>query len=307
MQTRNQDRMRMLVTGASGMIGRYVCKEFCDMQIDTLGLNEQNDIVVDITDRITLTAKYDVVVHCAGTTSEQSASKVNYQGTVNLLQALEQNPPRYFVQISSLSVYGLTEGNDVTEDYPLRPITKYGKSKLAAESELKKWCADKGVVLTILRPTLTFGNGVSGKAAEMFDAIIKGRYFHIRGNQARRSIVMADDVAKACRLTFKDGGIYNVSDGYNHSVIELGDAMAANCGENKRIVHCSLKLLKIGAKLGDILPGFGKLLDSDKLTTLTSSLTFSNARLIEKTGLKFYDTVEVIARRSKDYPYEFND
>lgn len=299
--------MRMLVTGATGMIGSYICKEFADMQIDKLGRSEQNDIVADITGCIKLTTRYDIVVHCAGTTSEASANEVNYRGTTNLLNALEQNPPRYFVQISSLSVYGLTEGNDVTEDYPLRPVTEYGKSKLAAENELKKWCADKGVVLTILRPALTFGNGVSGKAAEMFDAIVKGRYFHIRGNQARRSIVMADDVAKACRLTFKEGGIYNVSDGYNHSVIELGDAMAANCGENKRIVHCPLKLLKIGAKLGDILPGFGKLLNSDKLSTLTSSLTFSNARLTEKTGLKFYDTIEVIARRSKDYPYEFND
>ena len=299
--------MRMLVTGASGMIGRYVCKEFSDMQIDTLGRSNQNNIVADITDCIKLTAKYDVVVHCAGTTSEQSANEVNYCGTVNLLHALEQNPPSYFVLISSLSVYGLIEGNDVTENNLLRPVTEYGKSKLAAEQELQKWCVDKRVVLTILRPALTFGNGVTGKAAEMFDAIVRGRYFHVRGNQALRSVVMADDVARTCRLTFKEGGVFNVTDGCNRSIIELGDAMAANCGENKRIVHCPLKLLKIGAKLGDMFPGFGKLINSEKLKTLTSSLTFSNALLVEKTGMKFYDTIEVIARRSKDYPYEFND
>ena len=49
MQTVNQDKMRMLVTGATGMIGSYICKEFADMQIDKLGRSEQNDIVADIT------------------------------------------------------------------------------------------------------------------------------------------------------------------------------------------------------------------------------------------------------------------
>lgn len=290
------------------MIGGYIRKEFSDYEIDSLGRSYENEIVADLRQTsIALTGEYDTVIHCAGTTLSKLANAVNFQGTINLLKALEKHLPRHVVFISSLSVYGKTEGEEITEDSMLVPVTEYGISKLNAEKELQSWCNQNNVVLTILRPALTFGNGLTGKAQELFDAIVRGRYFHVRGNTARRSVVMADDVAKACRLLLHKGGTYNVTDGRNHTVIELADAMAQNYGQNKRIVHCPIGLLKVGAKLGDIIPGVAKLIDSEKLKTLTSTLTFSNQKIADATGIEFYDTVEVIARRAKDYPYEYND
>ena len=118
---------------------------------------------------------------------------------------------------------------------------------------------------------------------------------------------MADDVAKACRLTYQEGGVYNVTDGLTPTVIELADAMAAHSGKDKRIIYCPLKLAKLCAKIGDIIPPLGRMLNSEKLSILTSTLTFSNARLIEKTGLQPHNTIDVIARRSTTYPYQHND
>lgn len=304
----NTNTTTILLTGATGMIGSYILREFADCQVTTLGRSADNDIRVDLSASIpSLSRRFDLVVHCAGTTDEATADKVNRIGTLNLLSSLESQPPRHFVFISSLSVYGKTEGTDIDEQSMTLPVTEYGRSKLDAERAIKAWCDCRNVVLTILRPALTFGNGITGKAAEMFDAIHSGRYFHIRGNQARRSLVMADDVAKACRLTYQEGGVYNVTDGLTPTVIELADAMAAHSGKDKRIIYCPLKLAKLCAKIGDIIPPLGRMLNSDKLSILTSTLTFSNARLIEKTGLQPHNTIDVIARRSTTYPYQHND
>lgn len=300
--------LKVLLTGANGMIGSYVRKEFSECSIVTLGRGDDNDLQVDLSRQSPLVNdNFELVIHCSGTALEKNADAVNRIGTQNLLKALEKRPPKYVVFISSLSVYGLAEGNEITEESPLNPVTNYGKSKLAAEDSLRTWCAEKGVILTVLRPALTFGNGISGKGAAMFEAVARGRYFHVRGNEARRSVVMANDVATACRLLYKEGGIYNVTDGRNPTVIKLGDAMAAHCGSDKRIAYCPYGVLKWCARFGDIIPGLSRFVSTAKLNVLMSSLTFSNRKIVDKTGIKFYDTVEVIARRSIDYPYEFND
>lgn len=304
----NPINMKILLTGSTGLVGGYMCKEFSDSTIVTLGLDEDHDIPVDLSvDVPVISDNYDMVIHCSGSISDKDAMSVNYEGTCNLLKGLEGKAPKWLVYISSMSVYGLTSGEEIDETAPLRPITEYGRSKMLAEQEMQRWCDRNNVCLTILRPALTFGNGVNGKAKQMYDAIVGGWYFHVRGNTARRSVVMGDDIAKAARLTYMQGGVYNVSDGYNHTVIELGDAMAAHSRCNKRILHCPRALLKFAAKVGDLIAPLGAVLNSERLSILTSTMTFSNAKLREATGMQFYDTIEVVARRDTNYPYEYKD
>lgn len=301
-------KTNILITGANGFIGNYLRKEFADCNINSLGLQDNNEYKADLRYEVPMIENdFKIVIHNAGTADETNAMASNYQGTINLLKGLDNRHPQYFVYISSVHIYGLGEGENISETTSLNPSTEYGRSKMLAEKELQHWCDEKGVVLTILRPAMVFGNGIHGKAKEMFEAIIQGRYFHVSENKARRSVVMADDVAKAIRLLYDKGGIYNITDGYDPTVIELADSMAANASTNKRIMSCPLKWLKIAAKIGDTIPPLGKFLNSEKLTMLTSTRTFSNQKLIETTGIKLYKTTDVIARRSTDYPYEYND
>lgn len=298
----------VLLVGAYGLLGGYIRKEFEKENLQTLGMNPKNDYKTDLSKDVPQIRKqYDLVIFNAGVIDEKYALSKNSAFTKNLICGLNIYPPKYMVYISSLSVYGLEYGEDIDESYPLNPTTDYGRSKMFAEQELQRWCNEKGTILTILRPAMIFGNGVHGKAKEMFDAIIQGRYFHITENQARRSIVMADDVAKAVRLLYDKGGIYNVTDGYNPTIIELADSMAANVYTNKRIMSCPLKWLKIAAKIGDTITPLGRLLNTEKLKILTSTLIFSNKKLTDMTNMKFYKTTDVIARRSIDYPYEYKD
>jgi nucleoside-diphosphate-sugar epimerase len=61
------------------------------------------------------------------------ANDVNVNGTLNLLRASVDFNVRRFVYASSCTVYGNAESLPIKEDSPLRPLSPYGVSKLAAE------------------------------------------------------------------------------------------------------------------------------------------------------------------------------
>lgn len=294
------DFKKILLTGASGFIGSYILEELrrSGYEPDTLSRRPGATYLCDLEHEAPrLNGVYDTVIHAAGTDEADRADALNHEGTRRLLSALEAAPPRRFTYLSSVHVYGLDPGTDVTESCFLRPDTPYARSKIRAEKLLEKWCTDHDVVLTILRPAITVGRGMHGRLARMAHAVARGRYMHLRGNQAVRSLVMADDVARAVALTLGSPGVFNVTDGRDHSVIAMADAMALNLGTDKRVLSMPAGLVKWGLRLCP-LPGLKK-----AVATLTASATFSNRALVEATGLEPYDTLEVMARRHPSYPY----
>lgn len=294
------DYKKILLTGASGFIGSYIMEELRSAGIvpDTLSRQQGATYVCDLEhDTPALETCYDAVIHAAGTDEKGRADALNNEGTKRLLTALEARPPRHITYLSSVHVYGSNPGTDVEESCFLRPDTEYSRSKIRAEKALEKWCAEHGTTLTILRPALTAGRGMHGRLAVMAEAVARGRYMHLRGNPAVHSLVMADDVARAARLTLGVPGVFNVSDGIAHSVISIADAMAANLGTDKRVLSFPAGLAKWVLRLCPLKK------PRRAYAKLTTSATFSNKALTEATGLKPYDTVEVMARRHPEYPY----
>lgn len=52
-------------------------------------------------------------------------------------------------------------------------------------------------MLTVVRPALMFGTGVDGWLLQLFNRVTRGHYVHIRGNEAKVSLVTALDTARA--------------------------------------------------------------------------------------------------------------
>jgi nucleoside-diphosphate-sugar epimerase len=100
------------------------------------------------------------VIHCAGCTKASRYAEyyeVNQGGTRNLVEAINRRSAsiQRLVHISSLAVTGpATEQNPAREDSPPRPISDYGKSKLAGENEVREHCR---APFTILRPPAVYG------------------------------------------------------------------------------------------------------------------------------------------------------
>ena len=199
--------------------------------VATVGLLSQDDYTVNIANEIPkLHERYDIILHAAGKAHSVPRSEaekqmffdVNLQGTKNLCAALEKvGVPRVFIFISTVAVYGCAYGENITEDHPLNGDTPYAMSKRLAEEYLQKWCYEHNVILGIIRPSLIAGPNPPGNLGAMIYGIRSGKYLSIAGSQARKSVLMVQDIAKLVPLLAEKGGIYNVCDSHHPTFREL--------------------------------------------------------------------------------------
>ncbi len=167
--------MKVLVTGATGFIGRHVRRELArrghavwSLARGARGLAAENAsetvVVGDLASSSTwvpsLPEDLDAVIHCAGLTHAvdvRNFHEVNAEGTRRLASALaERFTPLRFIHVSSLAAAGPATSLDRKEH--AGPISAYGHSKLAGEKELRA-AVPPSWEITILRPPMVIGSG----------------------------------------------------------------------------------------------------------------------------------------------------
>lgn len=140
--------MKVLVTGANGMLGQDLCPILEDVgafvietDIDTLDIT--NGVVVK---NVLTDVRPDLVIHCAAYTNVdkaeedfETAYKINALGTENLAKSCnELDIP--IVYISTDYVFDGAEKKLLNPDSCTNPINNYGKTKLAGENAIQKYC-----------------------------------------------------------------------------------------------------------------------------------------------------------------------
>lgn len=277
----------LLFTGSSGFLGTNL-KPLLQRNyiVKTMGLSDDEDYNVNMASSVpVINDTFDIVLHAAGKahsvpyTEEEKKIfyDVNYQGTVNLCKALEQSHiPRTFIFISTVAVYGLEHGENITEEHPLNGDSPYALSKIQAERFLTKWCTENRVVLSIIRPSLIAGPTPPGNLGAMIDGIKSGKYLSIAGGKARKSILMVQDIANLLPGLIERGGIFNVCDDTHPAFTELELLISKQLGKKKPI-NIPYWLAKSIALIGDLL-GEKAPINSKKLHKITKSLTFSNEK-----------------------------
>jgi dTDP-4-dehydrorhamnose reductase len=133
--------MKLLVTGAGGMLGRDVVLAAGNAGHDVVGFGHTE---LDITAPATLAAKFelerpDVVINCAAWTdvdgaeeSEQAALEVNGTAAGNVAKAAA-NVGASVVYVSSDYVFDGSKGAPYVETDQTAPLSAYGRTKLAGE------------------------------------------------------------------------------------------------------------------------------------------------------------------------------
>lgn len=165
-----------LVTGSSGFLGSFVVERLLEAGASVRCLVRRSsncDFLLgqpvqyafgDITDTPSLVAALqgiDFVFHLAGLIKARAAEdffRVNYLGTINLLEASRrQSPvPRRVVVVSSLAAVGPSSpSRPLDETSPCHPLSPYGQSKLQAETAARSYTDT--LDLTIVRPPTIFG------------------------------------------------------------------------------------------------------------------------------------------------------
>lgn len=280
----------ILLTGHNGFLGKELLRNLNtnNIIIKTCSRSNHSDFSIDLSNKIpNFNYKFDVVIHSAGKAHSIPKYKnevdsfyyVNVQGTRNLLNGLSSNIPKQFVFISSVSVYGLINGENIKEICPLIANDPYGKSKIEAEGIVKMWCDKNNVVCTILRLPLVIGINPPGNFGAMIRGIKKGYYFNIGGGRAKKSLVLASDIAKYILKAAEVGGIYNLTDGIHPSFYELSKGISHHL-DKSFVPNMPLFIAKILAIIGDIIGNISPI-NSYKFSKITSTLTFddTNARI----------------------------
>jgi nucleoside-diphosphate-sugar epimerase len=284
--------MEILLTGSSGFLSRNLIPFFLNLNITSLS-RRHSDYNIDLSKSVPILNKsFDLVIHAAGKAHSSPKSKdeiisfynINVKGTKNLLNAFLNNKPKQFVFISSVSVYGLIEGENISESTSLLAQDPYGKSKIDAESIVVKWCEEHNVICTILRLPLVVGENPPGNLGSMIRGIKKGYYFNVAGGNAKKSMVLASDIAKFILKAAEVGGIYNLTDGLHPTFNELSKSISQNLGKSF-VPNMPSLLANVLAKLGNIL-GDTFPINSNKLFKITSTLTFDDSKARKAFGWK---------------------
>lgn len=278
----------ILLTGASGFLGKEMIAVFerCRLSYLTLGRSPANAIEWDLSAPYTSSLPaVDVVVHAAGKAhivpknahERKDFFTINVQGTRHLLTALEQNPTlKKFIFISSVSVYGLVEGTTVTEDKPLLAADPYGKSKIEAEILISDWCKRQNIDYYILRLPLIAGKNPPGNLGAMVKGIKSGRYLSVGKARAKKSMILAGDLAEFITTIQGPPGVYNLTDGYHPSFGELENMISTFYNKKKPVALPGIAAKLLGLA-GDIF-GAKFPVNSNKLKKITSTLTFDDTR-----------------------------
>jgi nucleoside-diphosphate-sugar epimerase len=164
--------MKALVTGGTGFVGRHVVDSLHRRGDDVTALVRSERraehlvrsgvklVVGDLHDASALasaTAGQDIVFHVAGLIAardEAEFQRANADGTQNLLAASLQAQVSRFILVSSLAAAGPSRpGQPLAGTEEPRPVTAYGRSKLAAEAAVRA----AAVEWTIIRPPIVYG------------------------------------------------------------------------------------------------------------------------------------------------------
>ena len=235
----------VLVTGAGGLIGTELLpllegavasgdRRRCDLSVP----GQAAELVE--------TVQPGTIVHLAGGTSpsRQEVYRKNVLTTVHLLEAAARLGDRpYCIVLGSAAEYGEVEEDLVTESSPLRPVTEYGRAKLAQTALAESICEAAGLPLTILRPFNLVSPRLppSSPLGNLRDQLLRGeRTVECGRLDVVRDFVPVSAVAEAIRRLVASpapGQALNVCSGVG---IELGavlKAMAERLGVAVRIVQ----------------------------------------------------------------------
>ena len=241
--------MKALVTGAGGFVGQALAGHLEAHGDEVLGLDRVHG--PDVTDAATVrevVARYrpEAVYHLAAVThigasweAPLEVFRINAEGTLNVLSACAAAGVDRVLVVGSADEYGAVRPEDLplSEEAPLRPLTPYGASKVAAEYlALQAFLGERLPVIRVRAfnhtgPTQSERFMIPSLARRIATAEREGRKeIPIGSLEPVRDYTNVADVVVAYRLLIErgePGEVYNVCSGVGHSVAEVADKLLA--------------------------------------------------------------------------------
>ena len=198
---------KISVIGGSGFVGTNLCQSLADRQVpfEIIDLKLSNRFpekskIADVRNIESLrsTISGDVVVNLAAVHRDDVRDKSEYfdtnvSGAENIAKVCEEVGIKKMVFTSSVAVYGFAEPG-TGEDGEINPFNEYGRTKFLAEEKLRKWQAATASSLTIVRPTVIFGEGNRGNVYNLLNQIASGRFVMVGNGKNKKSMAYIGNI-----------------------------------------------------------------------------------------------------------------
>ena len=232
---------RVAITGATGFVGSHLLDRLRDAEVAVLvrgervagsGAEAQHRLVrgglADEAALDALVAEADVVYHVAGLVAARSEAEllaVNRDGAAAVARACRRGGARRMVYVSSLAVTGPSEaGRPVHDGTWPRPVTAYGRSKLAGEDAVR----ESGVEHVIVRPPIVYGPR-DRQLLRLFRLARRGMVPLLGDGSQQLSLIHAADLADAL-VAAGDKGLAGRTYHAAHPEVVTQRALAAAIG-----------------------------------------------------------------------------
>lgn len=254
-------RSRLLITGASGFIGRHLVPALVGRGHHvvavvrrplTLGPSVDLVLIADLADGVDwvpLLQGIDVVIHLAALAhqdsdvSEKIYDKINRQPTATLARATAKAGVK-LIFLSSIAAQSPSSSDLVLTEYdPCLPTTAYGRSKLNAEIEV----AAAGGQYVILRPSLVYGGAAKGNMRKLIRLARLSLPLPFGALTNKRSLLAIDNLISAIDFLIQRDDIRNekflIADATPVSLPEIIASLRHGMGKSSNMISISPALL----------------------------------------------------------------
>ncbi len=262
--------MTVLVTGASGFIGRAFLHEAARRGLSSRAavrrppaapLGADTHVIGEISGETDWSAALDgcdAVLHLAGRAHEArnardaaAHGRVTREGTRALAAQAAAAGVARFVFISSIKVNGDGRATPYTEADPPSPEGAYARARWDAEQELATVAATHGMAVCVLRIPLVYGPGVRANFLSLLRAVDRGLPLPLAWAGNRRSLLYVRNLADLVMLCFTRReavtGLHLVADAQPVSTAALVRAMADALGRPARLFPVPAAALTLAA------------------------------------------------------------
>jgi UDP-glucose 4-epimerase len=289
---------RILVTGASGFVGRHLCELLTGRGYVVraalrspaahCGFSAERAIVGDIgadTEWSVALEGVEAVVHCAARAHaigdlrglEPLYLESNAHGTQRLARAAATAGVRRFVYLSSVKVNGDPANSAPLTSFDVpHPTDAYGRSKYLGETHLQRIAAATTMQSAIVRSPLVYGPGVRANFLRLLRSVARGVPLPLGRVENSRSLVsvwnLCDLLERLLREPLPAHGVFMVSDAENLSTVDLVRRIGLAMGRPARLLPVPVGMLRAAGILTGRRAEVARLCGS---LTVDSSLTRS--------------------------------